>query len=219
MQDDKCTAYTRQGTRCTRTRTKGSLCTQHHKSKTVVNVCTVREPWTALQLPEPAKSNGTQSLQKLRSHLTRGPSKSAGKTRGSIYVYYLDHEIGTHMYKIGCTERSVDERMDEWAAEHGAELTVQRFYEVRCNLTYIERAIHLYLHYCRIYRYMDKHGSYDEYAATGEPVKGTKPDKPDVRKKHKEWFIIPWIVLEPLLARLIPTLQLLRGTKSSSREA
>ena len=211
----RCEAITASGTQCSRSATQAGLCTQHGKCKDTPIKVTIKEPWTALQLKAPDARNGSRTLQKIRSLLTRGPSAKDEASSGTIYVYFLDHEAGLNLYKIGRTERPVDDRLEEWATEHNEMVTKQAAYEVVRNLDYIERVIHLYLKWANVYRYVQEDGTlYSEFSMSGDPVFEKHKDKHlNATRKFIEWFQVPWPVIESLLRTLVPTLQLLRPRK------
>ena len=130
--------------------------------------------------------------KRITTKLKKGPSKTDGE--GHIYVYKFDDK--DLYYKIGRTSRSVDKRLKEWK---GAILQVS--WKVRYQKL-AESIIHAYLDHVRVYRYdLGKGELCTIWKSNGEPV--TEHDKQlkakyklEARKKHIEWFKMPWKVLE-----------------------
>ena len=196
-----CEIYTASGKQCSRARTKVekgvSYCTQHYKKRADTSKISIKEPepWTTLGILAPYEANGVRILQKIRSKLKAGPDKTDRK--GFIYIYHLAQERHLDYWKIGRTEKSVDERMDQWQAEHnGHRVVLSRKYEVKYN-KFAEALIHLYLAYCRMHRYPFEKGFHSVWALDPDEVieDGQEIPKADRGKhkivamhKHIEWF-------------------------------
>lgn len=103
-------------------------------------------------------------------------------------------------WKIGMTKRDVDVRLAEWAKEHkrGATVLLAKSYRLRRWHKWVERVVHLYFNYCRVYRYplaaesssSSKTHFHSIWAATREPC----PESVDLEEtapamhKQVEWF-------------------------------
>ena len=176
------------------------------------------EPWTLLRMLEPRAENGKRALQKLRTKLLRGPPNNTLEcsSGGYVYIYYLQQDQHDHpnYWKVGTTsEGRVEKRMREWDRVHGAEAgcTLKRVYPTQSH-RFAERVIHLYLHYCRVYRYrLEEEEEEDKkkkpiryhsvWAKTNKAVEEEEEEEEEekegngrvLRAKHKhvEWFIAP----------------------------
>lgn len=208
MVSAKCAALTQRGTQCSRRGTKehdGSLfCTQHYKmrcsARTVTAAVGDPEPWACLRLSAPKAQNGPRALQKLRAALKRGPSKSDEARSGFVYVYRLRYDGGADYWKVGMTTRGdCGRRLAEWKATYAKEagFTAIRTYATRAP-RFAERLVHLYLHYCRMYRYpleRGKRGHHSVWALDNRVIKDgqqTENRKGLVaRRKNTEWFCAP----------------------------
>lgn len=141
------------GKRCTRAPVVGGdFCTQHSKVKNVHRISEL-DPWTVHpHLPVPCPDNGKRFLQKLRTQLNK-PLAKTDTQPGHIYIYYLDSERGCDFWKIGRTARSVDKRLEEWNQTHKGDVRLQQSFAMERGVKRAELIIHLYLAYCRVYRY------------------------------------------------------------------
>jgi hypothetical protein len=157
------------------------------------------EPWDKLGLVRPnMDALGARALKRLRAKLCALPSGG----QGYIYVYHFEHERALRYFKVGMTERTVGERIKEWARECGHKIVVARTYRVERNHKLIERIIHLYLDHVRMHRYPNEQS--DAYksvwARTGATIedadlaaleKDSKNKKQHAfvaRRKQIEWF-------------------------------
>ena len=181
-------------------KSKDLFCSQHSKIVQSKKVDTIKsvEPWTLLKYPTPDPRNGKKYIQKIRTHLNNSSNFRAPKSNphsGFIYVFYLKREKGLHYYKIGYTERPVEERLEEWSDKHDLELYAS--YHVTCNVHKFESLIHLYLAYCRMYRYPnDRGGFHSVFKLSGKIIRdGQENEKEDERlvakNKEIEWFCAP----------------------------
>jgi hypothetical protein len=209
----KCNAMTREGRQCSRngttTHTNGRLfCTQHYSMSkgTIATAAAAPEPWVCLRLSSPVAQNGPHALQKLRTVLRRGPRKNDNVCSGFIYVYYLTRDTGENYWKIGMTTRDdCSKRLAEWKRTYAKEagFKVMRTYPTRAP-QFAERLIHLYLYYCRMYRYpleRGKHGHHSVWAkdntviADGQQLQQQPPSQGRAvmvaRRKNTEWFCVP----------------------------
>jgi hypothetical protein len=188
---ERCKGQTLKKAQCKRSATVGSYCSLH-----VPKV----EPWTALSLPCPNESNRKSILTKLRTKLRQPAAKRSGGA-GHIYIYYIKEEHDAYLmyWKIGMTERSVKVRLAEWARVHSktkGTLLLAKTYRITHAHKWVERVIHLYLNYCRVYRYVrdDEDGSfYSVWAATHEPCPESVDNEdeegvPVATHKQVEWF-------------------------------
>lgn len=130
------------------------------------------------------------------------PSKSDGP--GYIYSFRLieDEKIETEYHKIGRTVQRVKGRMSQWKAELGTTPILDRSWNVK-HQKFAERLIHLLLDGVRIYRYQYKRDDgvafHSIWKNSGNPVRDAFDRtsdieagdyKPDVTKKHVEWFAV-----------------------------
>lgn len=162
------------------------------------------EPYCFLHKPvQPIKGliiESTNVQKKLERRLKRGPSKSDGP--GHIYVYYLSDDNDYYYYKIGRTERSVEERLKEWK---GA--ICKKYWKVQ-HQKFAERLIHIVLDDCRVYRYILQDDICSIWKTDGEPV--TERDallkecnKLSACNKMIEWFRMPWEDLEKIILKIV----------------
>lgn len=193
---DQCLAIKQSdGQQCTRTKGAGQklYCTQHSKSKTKITSVKAVEPWTLLRLPVPDERNGLRFIQRIRTHLNKThPYSKENPHKGYIYIFFLPEEKknkGPSFWKIGYTERSVKERMDEWSEKHNLE--VHSEYEIPYNVQKTEALIHLYLAYCRVYRYPTDQGFHSVYKLSGEVIEKGGLDRAPATRKEIEWFYAP----------------------------
>ena len=209
----RCEAFTQQGKQCTR-RGKSidwsgkNVCKQHFFGHHAVISVRDPEPWEARGMAAPSDKLRTHVLQKLRRKLKNGPRPStprSGNRGGSIYVYCLEDDEHEHLYKVGMTSDSVDKRLQAWARKHkGTTLKRVAEYYVGQDVAWVERVIHLYLDYCRVYRYPRVRGGLESvWAATGKPL---NPDTPPVSprsllvtEKMIEWFALPFEEIDAVI--------------------
>jgi hypothetical protein len=202
---NSCLAIKADGDQCTRHQAAGErhYCSQHAKSaknKKVERLGTI-EPWVLMKLPVPDARNTKRYIQKIRTHLNKSPP-SKDQPGGFIYVFYLPHERDLHYYKIGYTERPVEERLEEWGEKHKLELAVS--YGVKANVHKTESLIHLYLAYCRLYRTPNAHGFHSVYKVSGKVIQDGQQNRKDderlvAKSKEIEWFCAP---LKEILATI-----------------
>lgn len=187
----RCQAQTAKRKQCSRQATCGTRCTQHAPKEVVIV-----EPWTTLGLPSPHTDNRSSVLNKLRTKLRQPETKRSGGA-GHLYIYYIaeEHEAGLMYWKIGMTERSVDVRLAEWAKAHkrGATVLLAKSYRLRRWHKWVERVVHLYFNYCRVYRYPlanNKAHFHSIWAATRKPCPDSADYKDTAPAMHKqvEWF-------------------------------
>ncbi len=190
----RCQAQTAKKKQCSRQATQGTRCTQHAPKEVVVI-----EPWTALKLPKPHSDNRNSVLNKLRTKLRQPAEKRSGGA-GHLYIYYIaeEHDAGLMYWKIGMTERSVDVRLAEWSKthKHGATVLLAKSYRLRRWHKWVERVVHLYLNYCRVYRYplvetkKESAHFHSIWAATRKPCPESVDSEDTAPAMHKqvEWF-------------------------------
>jgi hypothetical protein len=200
----RCDAFTGEGKQCSRwSKVRDAsgryVCRQHFVTQSTVISVREAEPWDQRGIPAPSKKLRLHILQKLRRKLKAGP-KQAGKG-GAIYVYCLEGDDYENLYKVGMTSDSVDKRLQSWARKHkGTVLKRVAVYAINQDVSWMERVIHLYLDYCRVYRYPRIMGTGLEsvWAATGERLDttaGCGPPSPRsllVTEKMIEWFAAPF---------------------------
>jgi Meiotically up-regulated gene 113 len=209
---DRCAATTAKKTQCSRNgsvkRGASYYCAQHAGTSSVKEE--KEEPWDRLGLVRPnVDALGTRALRRLRTKLS-APS-SGGK--GFIYVYYFESERALNYYKVGMTERTVEERIKEWARECGANhvIVLARAYRVERNHKLIERIVHLYLDHVRMYRYPNE--SYTAYKSVwarsgatiedGASLKGSTKHDFVARRKQIEWFQVKLHEIERIVESVI----------------
>jgi len=205
----RCEAIKGDGEQCTRNATSGKkVCKQHEKAKTTTTIITVKtaEPWTLLGLPEPDPRNGKRYIQKIRTFLNSSKGEKKG---GYIYIFFLPREKKLSYWKIGYTERTVEERIREWSTKYPLE--VYKTFKIENGVQYYESLIHLYLTYCRIYRYPHENGYQSVYKLNPSAViqdgQQIKDDERLVAKnKEIEWFCAPIRdilgVIEPIVKKI-----------------
>lgn len=145
---------------------------------------------------EPDTRLSKQALGKLRRRLQSGPRNSKlNQTAGFIYVYALPDDAPFTYFKVGRTEQPLKERMKQWSKTHGCTVELMASFGVDRNLAWCERLIHLYLDYCRMYRYPvdaddGKITYYNVWKTTGKPVTPFATGEPArvAKNKHTEWF-------------------------------
>jgi hypothetical protein len=200
----RCGATTARGRPCSRQAVDGTLCTQHAKMSGVATHVVIN-PWDGLLLPAPASGNGARANARLRRRLIKGPRPN--DPAGFIYVYYYAHEREAGFWKVGKTERTVEERLGEWKRSQGgdvSQLQLQEAFPVRRNVYYIERVIQMYLRYCNVHRYPIDGGFRSVWALDGQPVDNdavVDNGAPPAVSKQVEWFHVP---LDELLAVVRP---------------
>jgi len=214
--DAACEALTVAGTQCKRHGKARDpqgrwVCTQHLYGHHHIITITDVEPWTQRGMPTPAKALRPHVLQKLRRKLKAGPRPlTPRKGRGgSVYVYCLEDDDMPNLYKVGMTSDSVDKRLQSWARKH-KDTVLKRVaeYVVTQDVAWVERVVHLYLDYCRVYRYprVGGTGLYSVWAATGKPLNAEQqPSSPRsllVTEKMIEWFSLPFDEIDALISQV-----------------
>lgn len=204
----RCIAIKDDGEQCTRKPSSESknknYCKQHDKSNQTKKLATIEavEPWVLLKFPEPDARNGKRYIQKIRTHLNKSNSFSKKDSQsGFIYIFCLAHERKLNYYKIGYTERTVEERLEEWGEKHSA-LELCACFRVNSNAHQKESLIHLYLAYCRMYRYPNERGFHSVYKLSGEIIQDGQENTDEkerlvAKNKEIEWFCAP---LEEILS-------------------
>lgn len=198
---NKCQSTTQKKTQCTRNAVEGSdKCAQHGGKAKELNSNETK----ALGLPAVPKETQGNVVKKIQRLIQKDLSSSQAKTTagGYVYIYRLAHETGLNYWKIGMTDREVDKRMKEWEGTLRCRVLCVKEYKLKKNHAYCERLIHLYLDYCRMYRYPaeakkgDKHVLFkSKWYRSGEWIdddQGREIDERLVAKnKHVEWFCAP----------------------------
>jgi hypothetical protein len=208
--DAQCQALTHAGKQCSRHAAAGDrVCKQHAKTaKVAVFTATATEPWVTRGMPAPALDKlRAHVVQKIRRKLRAGPRKD--RSGGSIYVYRLVGDSHPDLYKVGQTTGSVERRLASWARKHGSEVKRVAQYVVSQDVAWVERVVHLYLDYCRVYRYplLNGGGLESVWAATGEPLDPQSPPVSPrsrlVTEKMIEWFAAPFEqVIDPTISQV-----------------
>lgn len=211
-----CEALTQAGKQCTR-RAKSvdwsgrHVCTQHQWGHHALITVRDIEPWEQRGMPAPSTALRAHVLQKLRRKLKAGPRATtprSGNRGGSIYVYCLEGDDHENLYKVGMTSDSVDRRLQAWARKHkGTTLRRVATYVVGQDVAWVERVVHLYLDYCRVYRYPRVGGGlHSVWAATGKPLledadaAAVSPRSLLVTEKMIEWFSAPFEDIDLIIA-------------------
>lgn len=200
-----CQAITLKGAACSRSGAHTStvsgkhLCTQHLNVEAKARVIVIKDVWAELGLVTPSKKLTQKALNKLKRKLGNTTSDRGGE--GSIYVYSIASEAGSNYYKVGMTEKEADERLAEWAKTHKARILKKCVFKVEKNVKLIERIIHLYLDYCRMYRTPTNDNKEklfrSVYKVTGEIIddeqnkKIGKDKRLVANNKFVEWFHAP----------------------------
>ena len=199
-------AKAKQMKRCEAETKKGKVCSKSAVAKSTVsgkNLCTLhlklepdaQEPWVELKLMAPSTENRKLVLAKIRRKLR---STKDGGGSGSIYIYAIASEVDLNYWKVGMTERTADERLSEWSDEHKARIIKMSEYRVEHSVKLVERLVHLYLDYCRMYRTPCGHGCFlSVLSATGKVIEDKQYEKikdegrPAAKNKHVEFFNAP----------------------------
>lgn len=187
-------ATKRDGKQCTRDAKVGDYCTQHSKNKPLPPSAAVWW-WEKYGLPKPAAEIGAKYLKRIRTRLEKGVKPNDTKA-GFIYIYYFEHERGFNLWKVGKTNKTVDERLKKWKSDHHKDnkICLHKSYALPNGGTdLVERTIHDYFKHWNVHRYPQDDGSfYNVYSMTGEPFSATKgePERDYSNKTHKhvEWF-------------------------------
>ena len=220
-----CDIITKEGHQCTKPVSKEidnyTLCTIHYKSylrdKTKLTSVREEEPWKRLGLPPPSKFNGAREIAKIRTKIARGPTVSED-TEGCIYVYQIVGEEHLDYFKIGKSSKTAEERTKEWQKHHKLRLMFSQ--AVECNVGFIERVIHLYLNYCRLYRYpLASGGGFksvyvrkpDEIIEDGQH---TEEQRVVAKNKLTEFFCCPLDEVQHVIETLAEGLQLVERKKN-----
>lgn len=194
--ENRCTAITKKGTRCSFKRKGGNtVCGIHGKKALPTPETPVKKKNASIVVPA---ENTKSVVSKINTKLKRGPTKEDAKG-GSIYVYRMARETGLNYWKVGMTDRSADTRMDEWESTHKDRIIRVDRYVMTKNHLLAERLIHLCLDYCRMYRYPSygkQGGTYFKsvWKRTGKVIEDAqlalidKEKRTIAKNKHIEWF-------------------------------
>lgn len=188
---------------------------KHHLPK-ISSTTTIITQAKSRQPPYQKDRLRSSVVKKIERRLKSGPRTT--DEPGHIYVYALQHEMDAQMdyWKVGMTTRAPEERAKEWSAKHHKTHTVvtQAVFHVPTRaVKHVERLIHLYLDYCRLYRYPLASGAIRSvWAHSGNLIEDkdgkewaaqTPQERPVALHKMVEWFWISWKDLEPLIKELI----------------
>lgn len=203
MKQESCSATTAKGKQCSKRPVHHGLCTMHY-NKAHPNAV---EPWTEMGLMAPSALNRRLVLNKIRRKLRNTPTNvEAG---GSIYIYYLSSDTVENMWKVGMTLRTADVRLAEWQKHHSHTCKVLKKaeYVVKHSVARLERLIHLYLDYCRVYRMPldDDNGRVrfkSIFSATGEAIENGD-EKGSAKSKQIEWFHASILEIKAVIDALI----------------
>jgi hypothetical protein len=123
----------------------------------------------------------------------RGEAKGEAPRPGHIYIYFLPRERALNYWKIGRTQRSVEQRMKEWSSKY--KLEVYAIYKAERDVVQAESLIHLYLTYCRMYRYPSARGYQSVYKLNpseviqdGQQCDPESGERVVAKNKEIEWF-------------------------------
>lgn len=236
------------GERCTRWATPtggGRRCTQHARvvgggggGAAAIND---REPWTALGMPQPHAKNDRRALQKLRAKLRAPLPASQNNEEGYIYVYGIAGERALNYWKVGMTARAdAHARVDEWRRAHNKRhaVVLRNQFHTR-HPKRVERVIHLYLAYCRMYRYEYEEEDIGNGCAVsgavsskfhsvwardgavvedGQQLEAPTPHALAATRKHVEWFCEEYAHIRGVIESVIlgTTLQCAREARTAS---
>lgn len=194
---DQCSAHTLKGKQCSKRAVHKGLCTIHLKS-----AAAVEEPWVELKLVAPSTLNRAHVLAKIRRKLRTAKGGGAG---GSIYIYCLMDDKVEDLWKVGMTRRTADIRLLEWQAEHRTSRILKKSeFVVKQSVAYLERLVHLYLDYCRVYRTPLGDGRFRSvFSATGEAIENADEKGGVATRKQVEWFKAPILEIKAVIEALI----------------
>lgn len=149
--------------------------------------------------------------RRVESALKRGPTKKDGP--GHVYIYYLNRDAreSESYWKIGCTKKTVRERLKQWKGAH-----LYKSFRVQHH-KFAEKLIHRLLDEHRIYRYEyeTKKGAlryHSIWKKDGQVVMDSqnraqrildKKWKTEGRSKHVEWFIVDRKELDKKVAAIV----------------
>jgi len=167
--------------------------------------CSHHKPIAIPALDLPTEHLTTAVQKKLTKYLKQGPTKTDAP--GYIYVYYMEKDPDGCYFKIGRTEQKPEKRLKQWEKEIGSKVCSKIWWYVKAQ-KFMEKMIHRYLDNVRMYRYMTPDGYCSVWKKDLKPV--TEQDgelkekhKLEARKKHIEWFNMPWDKLEPIMLGIL----------------
>ncbi len=221
---NQCTATTTKKKQCKNKAMANQMVCHVHVEKKTTKKKTSPPPAPAAPVvfPTPHPSLKRPVLRRLNAKLATLPERRSGGA-GFIYVYAIkeEHDAGRFYWKIGMTERAADVRIKEWGRtldKRTQTLVVHRVYPVARGHKWVERVVHLYLNYCRVYRYAlpaasagsasGPHSFYSVWATTGLPVEeedaSLGPHDAPAMHKQVEWFYCPRFAdLDAVIAPLV----------------
>lgn len=226
IKSDLCEATTGKGTNCTFRHkhfsavSSRNLCTIHFKKEendhidalaAAQTIVDKKKPFlTVDEIGLPTDKLSAKTFNKLVRHLKKGPKASDRAVEGHIYIYSIASEQGMDYWKVGMTNKDADARLKEWETAHKVRILKRASFKVKTGTAFVERAIHLYLSYCRMLRTPvteDKKLMYSVWYETNQVIEdvhydtlllSNMYDSPKklqeamvVKKKHKEWFCAP----------------------------
>ena len=180
----QCQGKTAKSVRCKRF-VSGTYCYQHIPEK--------EEEWIRQGYPTPSSKIDEGHRRKIKSKLKRGPSQK--DKEGYIYIYYLKTDKRVRYFKIGRTSTTVEKRLKQWEKESPSPPVLVESFKVKHSI-FCERLIHLYLDYCRVYRYkVSKNRFCTVWKVSGECVterdeKLKDRNRLEGMKKQTEWFAV-----------------------------
>lgn len=185
----QCIAMTQKNVRCKRQTLDASQKCYQHQTTTKI------------------KTLFSKKSNLLAKHLKRGPDKK--DVSGFVYLYFLEKDNVANLYKLGKTQRGLQDRLKEWSKKHlPLKLKfVSAFYFG--NVKFAERAFHLYFDSLRVYRYREANQKeyinvWKETGTILNTKESSKYSPPHGTTKHTEWFCGQLEVLKSGFHFLIP---------------
>lgn len=171
-------------------------------------------------LPPPDPRNGKAKNKLLQRKIDAWPRRNLSEP-GWIYIYRFASETGR--WKVGSTKLSDPaERVKQWHKR----AQMQYCLYLPCGYQWAERVIHLYLWYCRLYRYAldaEQPGGDPRFYSVWardlklpalDPLPAGYTGRPPAKNKQIEWFYIDLDELVTLVKRVCAT----AGAPSDARE-
>lgn len=194
-------------------------CGHHYKPATMPTNALVPKLSLSPIMPKPADlvipfQLRRKVAQRLRRRFEAGPKSN--DEPGIIYVYFLQHEEARNYFKVGRTSRDLEKRHKEWQAQHDPAHVVvtKKSWKVESKaVKFLERVIHLWFDYCRMYRYpVGKTGRIlSVWSSTGAPIhdpdyvaleEAGEEERLVAKRKMVEWFWVMWPELDALITKL-----------------
>jgi hypothetical protein len=219
----RCKIETLAKTKCKHDAKWKGMCLQHYKMETQREFA----PWEELKFPTPPNLDKMMiaDVNQLRAAFCffkyrTGPSLACGG-EGFIYMYRLVGDANPDFWKIGYTERRVEERLDEWCDHYGGKVTIKYdAFPVKNRVRLVETFIHRYLAQCCVLRRPVKNSREEDMPLfksewkRGEIIKDEQRriiDEKDLsveRQSEREWFCIKRKEAKELIQQLVVLLEL-----------